>query len=166
MPTARTQTRIARWMRRRRTRVGRTTLPPIARGGPLGEAARWKTSGPDGSLRSHERPHYRTLNPHCNLESERPFAAPYPLRKGGKRVSRVARGRSDEHVERFVPHIRQRRQGVENVLGRVVATAKRLGCEERRVGLDEESILRRRDRRHAKVLVLRVRDVPREREPV
>ena len=66
VPVARTATWSARWMRSRLSREGRTTLPPIARGGPLGEAARWKTPGPGGSLRSHECP---TLpNPQPSLQ--------------------------------------------------------------------------------------------------
>ena len=66
VPVERTAICSARWMRSRLSREGRTTLPPIARGGPLGEAARWKTPGPGGSLRSHECP---TLpNPQPSLQ--------------------------------------------------------------------------------------------------
>ena len=66
VPVERTATCSARWMRSRLSREGRTTLPPIARGGPLGEAARWKHAGPGGSLRSHECP---TLpNPQPSLQ--------------------------------------------------------------------------------------------------
>ena len=53
------------------TRVGRTNLPPSDRGGLRGKRL-CEMAGPEG-LRSHGRPPYRTLNPHCNLESERPF---------------------------------------------------------------------------------------------
>src|SRR5690349_2342126 len=109
-----------------------------------------------------ERPPYRTLNPHCNLESGRRS----PSGKGGKRRLGVARGRPNEVVERLISDLGERRERVENVLRRVLPTAERLRREERRVGLDEESILWRRDRRLPQMFVLRVRDVPREREPV
>jgi hypothetical protein len=146
-------------MRSRLSREGRTTLPPIARGGPLGEAARWKDAGPGGSLRSHESPPYRTLNPHCNLESERAFAA-----IGG--VPRVVGGGCDEHLGGFVADLGERSEREEDVLGRVRSTSELLRREERRVGLNQESIQRHGGGGHTQMFVLRIRHVARERGPV
>ena len=67
---------------------------------------------------------------------------------------------------RCVAHLGERSEREEHVLGRVRSASELLRREERRVGLDQESIQRHGGGSHTQVLVLRIRHVACERGPV
>src|SRR6478735_4435790 len=123
VPVERTAICSARWMRSRLSREGRTTLPPIARGGPLGEAARWKMPGraeASGRMRAHPtEPSTLTATLRANGRS--------PLSEALEGVPRVVGGGCDEHLGGCVAHLGERTERQEPVLGRVRLASELLG---------------------------------------
>src|SRR6478609_1362924 len=89
-----------------------------------------------------------------------------PLSEALEGVSGVVGGGCDEYLGGCVAHLGERSEREEHVLGRVRSASELLRREERRVGLNQESIQWHGGGGHTQMFVLRIRHVAGERGPV